>query len=115
MHSHILCVPGDLSKIIAAACLIIAARRIQPADLSAIHESSSKVVLKRAADLAMLTLLLPLALPMMLVIAVAIKLDSKGPVLFRQKRYGFKGKTFVCLNSAPWSLSRAPSTTHGGA
>ena len=33
--------------------------------------------------------LLIAALPLMAVIALAIKLDSRGPVLFRQKRYGF--------------------------
>jgi Undecaprenyl-phosphate glucose phosphotransferase len=32
------------------------------------------------------------ALPVMAVIAVAIKLDSRGPVLFRQKRYGFNNE-----------------------
>ena len=30
----------------------------------------------------------------MLLIAIAIKLDSRGPVFFRQKRYGFVNKTF---------------------
>jgi Undecaprenyl-phosphate glucose phosphotransferase len=32
------------------------------------------------------------ALPVMAVIAVAIKLDSRGPILFRQKRYGFNNE-----------------------
>ncbi len=40
---------------------------------------------------AVLTLLL---LPLMAIIAIAIKLDSKGPVLFRQQRYGFVNKVF---------------------
>jgi len=39
---------------------------------------------KIVGGLALLTLL-----PVMVVVAIAIKLDSKGPVLFRQKRYGF--------------------------
>src|SRR5262249_31798479 len=34
-------------------------------------------------------LALAAALPVMLVIALAVKLDSRGPVLFKQKRYGF--------------------------
>ncbi len=37
-----------------------------------------------------------LALPMVLV-ALAIKLDSRGPVLFRQKRKGFNGRVFEVL------------------
>jgi undecaprenyl-phosphate galactose phosphotransferase/putative colanic acid biosynthesis UDP-glucose lipid carrier transferase len=33
-------------------------------------------------------------LPLMIVVAVAIKLDSRGPVLFRQHRTGFNGRAF---------------------
>ena len=40
---------------------------------------------------AVLTVLL---LPLMAIVALAIKLDSKGPVLFRQERYGFVNKVF---------------------
>ncbi|MEJ8573726.1 undecaprenyl-phosphate glucose phosphotransferase [Microbaculum marinum] len=37
-------------------------------------------------------LLLIAALPVMALVAIAIKLDSRGPVLFRQKRYGFNNE-----------------------
>jgi Undecaprenyl-phosphate glucose phosphotransferase len=37
-------------------------------------------------------LILLLAMPVMAIIAIAIRLDSKGPVLFRQKRYGFNNE-----------------------
>ncbi len=47
------------------------------------------VVMKWLFDKIVGGLLLLLALPVMAVIALAIKLDSKGPVLFKQKRYGF--------------------------
>jgi Undecaprenyl-phosphate glucose phosphotransferase len=47
------------------------------------------VVMKWLFDKFVGSLLLLLALPLMAVIALAIKLDSRGPVLFRQKRYGF--------------------------
>lgn len=40
-------------------------------------------------------LLLPLILPVMLITALAIKLDSEGPVLFKQDRVGKEGKFFV--------------------
>jgi putative colanic acid biosysnthesis UDP-glucose lipid carrier transferase len=40
-----------------------------------------------------LALVVPL-LPVMALVAIAIKLDSNGPVLFRQKRYGFVNKVF---------------------
>ena len=51
--------------------------------------------LKSLGDFLFALLMLPLALPVMGVIALAIKLDSKGPVLFRQKRIGHAGKQIV--------------------
>ncbi|MDR3495727.1 MAG: undecaprenyl-phosphate glucose phosphotransferase [Ancalomicrobiaceae bacterium] len=49
-------------------------------------------VAKRGFDLIFGTLALIVALPIMLGAAIAVKLDSKGPVLFRQKRYGFNNE-----------------------
>ncbi len=52
-------------------------------------------VLKRVLDLVLTTLaLILLAIPVVLII-VAIKLDSSGPVLFTQRRVGFAGKPFM--------------------
>jgi lipopolysaccharide/colanic/teichoic acid biosynthesis glycosyltransferase len=47
---------------------------------------------KGLADFVFALIMLPLALPLMAVIAIAIRLDSKGPVLFRQKRVGHAGR-----------------------
>ncbi len=44
---------------------------------------------KRAEDVVLAGLALLLLAPFMLLIALAIKLDSRGPVLFRQRRYGY--------------------------
>lgn len=46
-------------------------------------------LLKAVEDRVLGIFILLLALPLMAVIAVLVKLDSPGPVLFRQKRYGF--------------------------
>jgi Undecaprenyl-phosphate glucose phosphotransferase len=46
-------------------------------------------VVKRAEDLLLGAALLLLFLPLMLVIAAAVRWDSPGPILFRQKRYGY--------------------------
>ncbi|MCU0508718.1 MAG: sugar transferase [Anaerolineae bacterium] len=51
--------------------------------------------LKRGTDLLGALILLPLAAPLMAVIALAIRLDSSGPVLFRQVRIGLKGQPFT--------------------
>lgn len=47
---------------------------------------------KRLIDLALSSLALLLALPLMLLIALAVKLSSPGPVLFKQRRYGLHGE-----------------------
>ena len=46
---------------------------------------------KRAMDLIFGTLMLALTAPLMIGIAIAVKLSSPGPVLFRQRRYGLNG------------------------
>ncbi len=47
---------------------------------------------KRAMDIAFASAALALAAPLMLVIALAVKLSSRGPVLFKQRRYGLHGE-----------------------
>ncbi len=49
-------------------------------------------LLKTAMDFTLGSLFLLMALPVMTVIAIAIKLDSPGPILFRQKRCGFNNQ-----------------------
>lgn len=52
---------------------------------------------KRVIDIVLSFIgILILALPM-LIIAIIIKIDSPGPVLFKQKRIGYKGKVFEIL------------------
>jgi len=53
--------------------------------------------LKRAFDLVAGAALLVLASPILLGAAVALRLDSRGPALFRQTRVGRQGRTFTIL------------------
>ncbi|HUR91694.1 MAG TPA: exopolysaccharide biosynthesis polyprenyl glycosylphosphotransferase [Gemmatimonadaceae bacterium] len=55
---------------------------------------TSAVLLKRTTDVVVTTLLLLVSAPLMLAIAAAIKLDSRGPVLFKQARAGRGGWPF---------------------
>jgi Undecaprenyl-phosphate glucose phosphotransferase len=48
--------------------------------------------IKTVEDLVLGSLLLVLAAPVMVLTAIAIRLDSKGPVLFKQKRFGFNNE-----------------------
>jgi exopolysaccharide biosynthesis polyprenyl glycosylphosphotransferase len=57
-------------------------------------EGSVKRVYKRVFDLALASLGLALLSPVYLLIAVAIKLDSRGPVFFSQTRIGKDGRAF---------------------
>jgi len=49
-------------------------------------------IVKRLEDLVLCMIILPIIVLPMLVIAIAIKLTSPGPVIFKQQRYGVKGE-----------------------
>src|SRR2546425_6370615 len=52
---------------------------------------------KRFLDLSCILLSLPLWLPIMGLISLAIMVVSPGPILFRQERIGYRGRRFSCL------------------
>lgn len=53
--------------------------------------------IKRAIDIVFSALVLTVGLPVLMVTALAIRLDSPGPIFYRSLRVGKKGKTFECL------------------
>lgn len=76
--------------------------RVQIAHLSenslgSVAPSESYAALKRASDLAFSLLTLPILLPLFLIVAVGVKLESRGPVFFRQARVGYRGKVFQVI------------------
>ncbi len=60
------------------------------------HVPEVGLLLKRALDLLFSTMVLVLLSPVMVVLAIAIKLDSRGPVLYYSERIGKKGRVFRC-------------------
>jgi putative colanic acid biosynthesis UDP-glucose lipid carrier transferase len=52
-------------------------------------------VIKRASDIVLGVMIQLMLLPIMLVIAAAVKLTSPGPVIFRQRRYGLYGEEII--------------------
>lgn len=52
---------------------------------------------KRVLDFSSATILTVLLSPILVLTAIAVKLDSKGPALFKQERLGYKGKVFNIL------------------
>jgi Undecaprenyl-phosphate glucose phosphotransferase len=84
-------------------------------------------VLKRGFDLVFGAVALLVALPLMLAIAVALKLSSPGPVLYAQERMGLDGRRFRMLKfrtmrpdaeattGPTWARPDDPRRTHLGA
>jgi sugar transferase (PEP-CTERM system associated) len=59
--------------------------------------SAFRDIAKRAFDIACSFVLLVLAAPVLFVTAICIRLESKGPLLYRQERVGQDGRTFSVL------------------
>ncbi|WP_326533336.1 undecaprenyl-phosphate glucose phosphotransferase [Pseudorhodoferax sp.] len=64
---------------------------------------------KRGSDIAISALVLLLASPLLLGLAVAVKLSSPGPVIFKQRRYGLDGREILVYKF------RSMTTTDNGA
>lgn len=56
--------------------------------------TGTRLLLKSLEDLVLSSLILLFAAPVLLLIALAIRIDSPGPIFFRQERNGWNGKTF---------------------
>jgi lipopolysaccharide/colanic/teichoic acid biosynthesis glycosyltransferase len=66
-------------------------------------------LVKRAVDIVGSVLALVILSPLLLLIAAAIKLTSKGPILFRQERVGWHGARFVFLKFRSMKCESDPS------
>lgn len=66
---------------------------------------------KRVLDITLIILSAPLTIPLAALIALHIKLCSKGPALFKQTRVGLNGKPFLCLKFRSMKVN-ADTTGH---
>lgn len=89
-------VPGIL-EIIASRVNIEEVGGIPLITVSEIGLRGVKAVMKRTNDAIFSALLLVLASPLLLLTAILIKLDSRGPVFITQERVGKEGKAFPML------------------
>jgi exopolysaccharide biosynthesis polyprenyl glycosylphosphotransferase len=55
------------------------------------------LMMKRVVDILLASAALTLLSPLLLIIAIAVKLDSKGPIFYGSERIGKKGRTFRCF------------------
>ena len=60
-------------------------------------QGRGRIIVKRAFDVITSGFLLLIASPVMLLTMLAIKLESNGPIIYRQERVGLGGKSFMCL------------------
>jgi sugar transferase (PEP-CTERM system associated) len=90
-------------------------------------EGTLSQALKRASDIVFSIGMLLLTLPLMTLTALAIKIDSPGPVFYRQQRIGYFGRPFTLLKfrsmsvdaeaggAARWAQKQDPRVTKVGA
>jgi Undecaprenyl-phosphate glucose phosphotransferase len=72
-------------------------QRIVSLEIQRAPLSTTEQIVKRAMDVAVGLLALIFFVPIMALTALAIKLDSEGPVFFAQNRRGFNGRNFLML------------------
>lgn len=97
--------PTETELIVYPSLVEVAARRLDIETtgpfpllhLSTVRMTLGHRALKRALDLTVALLALVLALPLLLAAVIAIRLDSRGPAIFRQERVGLDGKPFTLL------------------
>jgi sugar transferase (PEP-CTERM system associated) len=89
------------------------------------HRSALALIAKRAIDLACGLAGLVFASPLMLLVAILVRLESAGPILYRQTRVGLRGKCFQVLKfrsmrldaetaGAQWAVQNDPRVTRIG-
>ena len=90
----------DAQSLMAALTGRVWLRLVQPSWFvfsAGFERSRLTTILKRISDLALAGMGFAVASPVMLLVMLWIKLDSRGPCLYRQIRVGFKGKHFEIL------------------
>jgi len=81
-----------------------ARQRVLTVEIQRAPLSTAERLVKRAMDLVIASLALVFLAPVMVLTALAIKLDSPGPVIFRQFRKGFNGKQFMMFKFRTMSV-----------
>lgn len=61
------------------------------------NQGVMRTAVKRVFDIVFSSLILLLTLPLMLITALAVKLESRGPVFYRQERVGLNGRPFEVI------------------
>ncbi|MGK7861169.1 exopolysaccharide biosynthesis polyprenyl glycosylphosphotransferase [Falsiroseomonas sp. E2-1-a4] len=96
------------------------------ASANAAHTSRTEAALRRGFDILVASVLLLLTLPLLLITMVAIRLDSRGPIFYRQERVGLNNRPFMLFKFrsmvtdaeaggvARWAIRGDPRVTRVG-
>jgi Bacterial sugar transferase len=94
--SHINDIPGDVGKFLTAFGFLSAARKMTIRSHAWVREpfSAFQLFVIRLRDLMVSTTFILLCLPLYLMSSIAVKLDSVGPILVRERMVGRRGRPF---------------------
>ena len=110
--------PGEILKLIFSVGLLRAAVKIRRAALQRSAGPEARLLaLKRAFDVVFSAEVLALLAPLLLAIAIVIKLDSPGSIFYTTDRVGKKGVVFRCIKFRTMAcdpVSRRVEFTHPG-
>jgi putative colanic acid biosynthesis UDP-glucose lipid carrier transferase len=67
---------------------------------------------KRVSDILLSALLLIIAAPVLAAVAIAVKRSSKGPILFRQRRYGLDGREIMVYKFRSMTVTEDGATSY---
>ncbi len=80
------------------------------AHVSGVRQDERRTLMKRVQDLAIAGVGLVLVSPVLAAVALAVRLDSPGPALFRQRRHGFNNETITVLKFRSMRVEAADAT-----
>jgi exopolysaccharide biosynthesis polyprenyl glycosylphosphotransferase len=92
-----LCLMADVFDVHAVRTRLVALGPIPLLTLEPVAQEEWKLLVKRLMDFAIAALMIPLLLPVVGLIVLAIKLDSPGPAFFIQERVGRRKRRFRML------------------
>ena len=119
----------DVSSALSALTGRVSLRSVKPSWFvfsDGFHRSKWNDLVKRVLDLAFGILGFVVSIPIMVLVAAAVRLDSRGPIIYRQSRVGRMGKCFEVLkfrsmkvdaekdNGAQWASQNDPRMTRLG-
>ena len=88
------CFMADLFEVRVARTQLVEFGQIPLLTHEPVAQAEWKLRVKRLIDIVAISSALPLVLPLMGIVAIAIKLDSRGPIFFTQDRVGHKKRLF---------------------